>query len=64
MDNLKLYSQSEKGLDSLVHTVRVLSENIEMDFGIEKCAMLLMEKGKIVKSVGIELPDGKIVKSL
>ena len=23
-----------------------------------------MEKGKIVKSVGIELPDGKIIKSL
>ena len=26
--------------------------------------MLVMEKGKIVKSVGIELPDGKIIKSL
>ena len=31
-----------------------------MEFGIEKCATLVMEKGKIVKSVGIELPDGKI----
>ena len=35
-----------------------------MEFGIEKCAMLVMEKGKIVKSVGIELPDGKAIKSL
>ena len=35
-----------------------------MEFGIEKCAMLVMEKGKIVKSVGIELPDGKVIKSL
>ena len=35
-----------------------------MEFGIEKCAMLLMEKGKIVKSVGIELPNGKVIKSL
>ena len=35
-----------------------------MDFGIEKCAMLVMEKGNIVKSVGIELPDGEIIKSL
>ena len=36
-----------------------------MEFSIEKCAMvLLMEKGKIVKSVGIELPDGKVIKSL
>ena len=26
--------------------------------------MLVMEKGKIVKSVRIELPDGKVIKSL
>ena len=64
MDDLKLYSRSEKGLDSLVQTVRVFSADIGMEFGIEKCATLVMEKGKIVKSVGIELPDGKVIKSL
>ena len=51
-------------LVSLVQTVRVFSEDIGMEFGIEKCAMLVMEKGKIVKSVGIELPDGKVIKPL
>ena len=35
-----------------------------MEFIIEKCAMLVIEKGKIVKSVDIELPDGKVIKSL
>ena len=35
-----------------------------MEFGIEKCAMLVMEKRKIVKSVGIKLPDGKVIRSL
>ena len=64
MDDLKLYSRSEKGLDSLVQTVRVFSEDIGMEFGIEKCAILVMKKGKIVKSVDIELPDGKVIKSL
>ena len=64
MDDLKLYSQNEKGLDSLVQTVCVFSEDIGMEFGIEKCAMLVLEKGKIVKSVGIELPGGKVVRSL
>ena len=48
MDDLKLYSRSEKGLDSLVQTVRIFSEDIGMEFGIEKCAMVVMEKGKIV----------------
>ena len=35
-----------------------------MEFGKENCALLVMEKGKIVKSVGIKLPDGKVIKSL
>ena len=64
MDDLKLYSRSEKGLDSLIQTVCIFSEDIGMDFGIEKCAMLVTEKGKIVKSVGKELPDGKVIKLL
>ena len=51
-------------MDSLVQTVCVFSEDIGMEFGIEKRAMLVMEKGKIVKSVGIDLPDGKVIKSL
>ena len=42
--DLKLYSHSEKGLDS-VQTVCVFSEDIGMEYGIEKCAMLVMEKG-------------------
>ena len=64
MDDLKLYSRNERGLYSLVQTVRVFSEDIGMEFGIEKCAMLVMEKGKTVKSVGIELPSGRVIKSL
>ena len=35
-----------------------------MQFGIDKCAMLVMEKGKIVKSDGIQLPNEKVIKSL
>ena len=64
IDDLKLYSRSEKGLDSLVQTVRVFSEDIGMKFGVEKCAMLVMEKEKIVKLLAIELPDGKVIKLL
>ena len=30
----------------------------------EKCAMLVIKKEKIVKSVDIELPDGRVIKSL
>ena len=51
-------------MDSLVQRVRVFSEDIAMEFGVEKCAMLAMEKVKIVNSVGIEFLDGKVMKSL
>ena len=51
-------------MDSLVETVRVFREDIGMESGIEKCAMLVIENEKIVTSVGIELPDGKVVKLL
>ena len=64
MGNLKLYSRNEKELDSLVQTIHVFGVDIRMEFGREKCAMLVIEKGKIVKSVGIELPDGRVIKSL
>ena len=63
MDDLKLYSRNEKRLDSLVKTVCVFSEDTGMEFGIEKCTTLVMAKGKIVKTVGIE-SDGKVIKSL
>ena len=48
-------------LDLLVQTIHTFSEDIGMEFGIEKCAMLVIEKGKIVKSVGTELPDLEIL---
>ena len=64
MDDLKFYSKSEKALDSLMQTVRIFSEDIGMHFGIDKCAMLVMKKGKIGKSDGIEIPSDKVIKSL
>ena len=63
-DDLKLYSKSEKALDSFIQTVRIFSEDIGIQFGIDKCAMLVMKRGKIVKSDGIQLPNGKVIKSL
>ena len=35
--------REEKGLDSLVQTIRIFSEDIEIDFRIEKCATLVIE---------------------
>ena len=59
-----LYCCNEKELDLLVQAIHIFSKDIGMEFGIEKCAMLVIEKGKIVKSICIELSNGKVFKSL
>ena len=44
LDDLKLSTKKEKELDTLIQTIRIYSQNTRMEFGIEKCAMLLMKR--------------------
>ena len=64
IDDLKLYAKNEKGLDSLVQTVRIFSDDIGMEFGIDTCATLVLKRGKLTKFDGISLPDGTVMKVL
>ena len=64
MDDLKLNSKSEKALDSLIQTIRIFSDDIGMQFGIDKYPMFVMKKEKKVKSDGTQLPNDKVIKSL
>ena len=38
--------KNEKELETLIHTVRIYSQDIRMEFGKQKCAMLVMKSGK------------------
>ena len=49
-DDLKLYAKSEEQTNTLVRTVYVFRTNIGMEFGIKKCGIVTMKRGKIVKS--------------
>ena len=46
MDDVKLFAKNEKELETLIHVVRIYSLDIVMEFGIEKCAMLVMKSDK------------------
>ena len=46
MDDIKLFTKNEKELETLLHAVRIYSQDIGMEFSIEKCAMLVMKSGK------------------
>ena len=49
MDDLKLFAKNEDQIDSLVNTVKIFSEDIKMEFGLPKCGVLIMKRGKVVK---------------
>ena len=57
MDDIKLFAKNEKELETLIHTVRIYSQDIGKEFGIEKCAMLIMKDGKRHLTDGMELPN-------
>ena len=64
MDDIKLFAKNEKELESLIHTIRIYSRDIGMEFGIEKCAMLVMKSGKRQLIDGMELPNQDKIKTL
>ena len=55
MDDLKLSGKSEDQIDSLKQTVFKSSKDIGMVFGLKKCAVVILKKGKLVKFQGIHL---------
>ena len=57
MDDIKLFAKNSKELETLIHTVRIYIQDIRMEFGIEKCAMLVMKSGKGHITDGMEQPN-------
>ena len=45
MDDINLFGKNEKELETLIHAVRIYSQDIAIEFGIEKCVMLVMKSG-------------------
>ena len=62
MDDLILYGKSEVQIDSLVKTIQLVSTDIGMEFGIKKCGVLILKRGKVVECEGIVLPSGETIK--
>ena len=56
--------KNEKELETLIHTIRIYSQNIRMEFGIEKCALIVMKSGKRHLTDGIELPNQEKIRTL
>ena len=50
MDDLKLLGTSKEQLYSLEKVVRIFSQDLRMSFGLDKCAVLEMRRGREVDS--------------
>ena len=55
MNDIKLFDKNEKELGTLIQAVRIYSEDIGTEFGIEKVFTLIMRSGKRHMIEGIEL---------
>ena len=64
MDHVKLFAKNEKELETLLHAFRIYTQDIRMEFGIEKCAMLVMKTGKRQITDGMELPIQEKIRTL
>ena len=64
MENLLLFGKNDDQIDSLVQTVFTFSEDIGMEFGLKKCGVVILKKGKLVRFDGIHLPNQEIMKEV
>ena len=64
MDDIKLFAKNEKEMETLIHAVRIYSQDIGMEFGIENFVMLVMKSGKQHMTDGMELPNQDKIRTL
>ena len=64
MGDIKLFAKDEKELETLIHTVRIYNQDIGIEFGIKKCAMLELKSRKRHMTDGIELQNQYKIRTL
>ena len=47
MDDLKLFRKQKRDMESLMNTVCLFSEDIKMQFGVDKDAIMVLKRGKL-----------------
>lgn len=63
MDDIKLYATNKKQLNDLINISDTFSRDIYMEFGMDKCRTLNIEKGKTLNGDAL-LPNGEIMRAL
>ena len=64
MDDLKIFAKNRPEIDSLISTVKIISHDIGMEFGVKNCGIAIMKRGKLVESEDINLGNGESIKAI
>ena len=64
VDDLKLYGTSDNQFTGLINTVKNVSDDIKMEFGLDKCAKALFKRYKKVAAEGVSLNDNQVIQDL
>ena len=64
LDDLKLYGTSDNQLMGLISTVKIVSEDVKMEFGLDKCAKASFKKCQKHSAEGIPLNDNQVIQDL
>ena len=61
MGDLKMYGGSQPDIDSLIQTVYIVTHDIGMRSGIDKCGILAMRRGKESECEGITIGSREVI---
>ena len=64
MDDLKLFAKNDEELEGLLWTSKLFSDDIQMDFGLDKCAKLSIVAGRVTKKDNVLLNDLSEIQNL
>ena len=64
MDDLKLFAKNDRDLEGLLCTVKQFSDDIGMEFGLNKCAKATFVRGKLTKKESVTLDLDTVIREL
>jgi len=64
MDDLKLFAKDDPQLEILLSTVKMFSDDVGLDFALDKCAKLTVNRGRVSQTGDVVLDSISTIREL
>ena len=64
MDDLKTFAKDDNQQTGLLTIVKTFSDDIKMEFGLDKCAKATFKRGRLTKTTDLELDVDTVIEEL